>query len=337
MKILIDGRVLKYKYKTGVQRYAINIVDSFRKLNINFDIATPKSSNRYFQHLWEHICLPQKAKIYDILFCPGNVAPLYKPKNLKIVVTLHSLAFKNVPTAYNIFFRTYYHYAMSKILKICNKVITVSESEKNIIISAYPKLKDKVVAVQNGIDEIFKVKEPKYEKENYILCVGSLNPLKNLNRVIEAFFKIEHKINHKLIIIGSKPPIFSNTKTKFHERIIFKNQILDDKNLLNYYMNAALFVFPSLYEASPLPPLEAMASGCPVLASDITAVRERCGDAALYCNPEDTDDITNKILTIITNKSLTKELIKKGLVQVKNFSWEKTARETLAIFKEVYE
>jgi len=335
MKVLVDGRVLTHSFTTGVQRYTRELLKAFDKIGFTYyDITYPYTKYRYLQHFWEHIFLPLKTKNYDLLFCPGNIAPIWKSANVKMIVTIHSLAFRYFPQAYSKFFRNYYEIVIPRIMKISEKIITVSKAEKKVLSDYFPEYQNKIAVVQNGVDELFINQKLILEKENYLLYVGSLNLLKNLEGMIKAFISISAKVPHTLVIAGSIPPSFRKVDIQTSERIMFINPS-NDFQLAKLYSKASLFVFPSFYEASPLPPIEAMACGCPVLVSDITALRERCGDAAIYCNPNDINDIADKILTVLSNKSLTNELISKGLKRASLFSWRKTARETIRIFHTV--
>lgn len=333
MKVLVDGRVLRQEYTTGVQRYAREMLKAFAGSGFKYDVAYPKSNNRLFQHVWEHAILPEQAKNYDTLFCPGNIAPLWKPGSVRLVTTLHSMAFVSYASSYSFFFRNYYKAAMPRIIKISDKIITVSESEKKNIEEYYPSVKSKIYVIQNGIGDEFLQQTIGTTKENYILFVGSLNPLKNVKRVIEAFLLIRDKIPHSLRIAGPLPPIFKSENLLSDDRIEFIGAVEDDTALIAQYRKAALFVFPSLYEASPLPPLEAMACSCPVLVSNIPALKERCGDAALYCDPGNTEDIAEKMLEMLNNQTLRSELASKGREHSKQFTWEQAARETIKLLK----
>ena len=124
--------------------------------------------------------------------------------------------------------------------------------------------------------------------------------------------------------------------------IVEKNQesihylgFISDKELAKVYNLASLFVFPSFYEGFGLPPLEAMACGTPVVCSNASSLPEVGGDAVLYCNPHDTDDIKDKIAMVLQDKELQKEMIDKGLQQAKKFSWEKSAQEHKRVFSEL--
>ena len=155
-----------------------------------------------------------------------------------------------------------------------------------------------------------------FPKKPYLLYVGNDYPHKNLERLKLAFDKLvkEHNLNYQLVLI-----------TKF----------VSEKELDSLYKNASLYVFPSLSEGFGLPPLEAMARGLPVVSSNATCLLEILGDAALYFNPLDIDDMAKKIRKALLDKNLRKKLIKKGFEQIKKYDWGKMAKETLGLYKKI--
>lgn len=151
-----------------------------------------------------------------------------------------------------------------------------------------------------------------FPKKPYILYVGNDYPHKNLKRLNSAFKKIiESGLDYQLILI---------------------TEFVSEQELDNLYKNASLFVFPSLSEGFGLPPLEAMARGIPVVSSNATCLPEILGDAAVYFNPLDVDDMAEKIKKTLLDESLRKNLIEKGFEQIKKYSWEKMAEETLELY-----
>lgn len=332
MKVIIDGRVLTHKFTTGVQRYTRELLKAFDEIGFTYQLSYPKSNNRYLQHLWEHFVLPHKAKDYNLLFCPGNIAPVWKYKRVKLVTTIHSLSFSHA--GYTKFFSAYYKLIIPRVVEISDKIITVSNTEKDNIVKHFPKYENKIVSIPNGISDIFLNQKTTFEKDDFILYVGSLNPTKNFQGVIKAFLQISNKVQHRLIIVGPMLSIYKKIYNPISEKIVFLG-VVEDTQLIELYRKASLFVFPSFYESFGLPPLEAMACGCPVLVSHIPSLVETCGDAAVYCNPYDIEDISRKMLYLIKDEKLRKELIKKGLQRVKLFSWRKTAEETINVFKQI--
>ncbi len=176
-------------------------------------------------------------------------------------------------------------------------------------------------------------------KGEYILFVGTLQPRKNITRLIEAFSKISNTSNLSLVVVGKKGWQYDEIleapkKFEVEEKVKFLDFIADE-DLPNLYKNALCFVLPSLYEGFGLPVLEAMKYGCPVITSNISSLPEAGGDAALYVDPLDVNDIAKNLELIIQNSELRKKLIKKGYEQIKKFSWEKTARETLSVLTKI--
>ena len=341
MKLAIDGRVLTHKQITGVERYTIGLIEAFDKIGVPYDLIIPSIGNRYLQHFWQHIILPTKAKSYDILFCPGNIAPIWKPEKTKIVVTIHDLSFLYFPSAYSRAFRNYYRFAMPRILRISDAVLTVSDSEKQRILSQYPFTGNKLYAIHSGINTEFLSCNVTYEKGNYILYVGSLNEKKNFQGVIKGFYNIINKIDCKLLVIGGTSNTFKkNSKMRAilqeipEDKILFK-EYMDKKKLVGLYRKARLFLFPSFYEGFGFPPLEAMACGCPVVTSNTSSLPEVCGDAAYYVDPYSIENIAQGIYRVLIDENLRKTLIKKGLERVKLFCWKKAAKRILEVFEEV--
>ena len=341
MKILFDGRVFSHIHYTGVENYAQSLYQKFSISN-NITLLKPKSKNKILQHLWEHIFLPWKARRYDLLFSPANIAPIWKPKNTKLVMTLHDTAFLTHQDSISKLFYLYYKYAIPQALKISDRVITISEFSKREIIKNYPFVKDKIDVIYNGIDakEFSPINHD--DKERYILFVGSLNPRKNFIRLIKAFqiMSFEHDIELK--IVGNFSDIFMLSddekalicEAKKSSKITFLEDI-DNKKLVKLYQKAIIFVFPSIYEGFGLPPLEAMSCGTPVIVSNIASLPEACGDAALYVDPYNIDDISDKMKLLLEDEKLQTNLISKGLEQVGKFTCEMSAAKHIDVFKEV--
>lgn len=201
--------------------------------------------------------------------------------------------------------------------------------------------------------EVNKVREKYGIEGEYILFVGTLQPRKNIVRLIEAFSHVILRAKPEgskdsspraqndiaLIVVGKKGWMYEDilqSPIKFNvgDRVKFL-EFVPDEDLEILYRNAICFVLPSLYEGFGLPVLEAMRNGCPVITSNVSSLPEAGGDAALYVDPLNTEDIAFKIQLLIDNRKLREELIEKGYKQVKKFSWEKTAKETLKALEEI--
>ncbi len=330
-KILIDGRVLKHRAITGVERYAIEITRGLKKrLGEAVDIAEPPSHRRYFQHLWEHALLPCKASSYRVLFSPANVCPFWKPRGTKYITTIHDLSFFYYPESFSKSYRLYYTSLTPRVLSVSDIIITVSQFERDMISLKYPLIKSKINVIYSGIDDVF-FKSGHAEKGDYILYVGNLSKRKNFEGLLKAFKRIYKAIDKKLVVVGMKPEIMRLSKgveklikTIPSEYLEFKGQINDNRKLSDIYKKALAFVFPSFYESFGFPPLEAMASGTPVIVSGRAALPEICGDAAVYVDPENTDSIAEGIFNVARNENLRYSLIEKGKKRALEFRWSKS-------------
>jgi len=336
MKLIFDIRVLTHKNYTGIENYTKYILENISD-KIDMNIAKPTTTNKYLVHLWTHLVLPFKSG--DVLFCPANSAPIFVPKSKKLVITIHDIAFLTYKKSFSKFFYLYYSFLAPGNLKRADKIITISEASKKEIVRFFPEIEDKISVIALGIDEKYKVLKD-LKKKKQILYVGSINERKNLVGAIEAFEKLPKELDYTLVIVGNFFDVFSLSnkmqevldRAKKNNKIVFK-QGLDDEELITEYNALTLLLFPSFYEGFGLPPLEAMACGTPVITSNLSSMPEVCGDAALYVDPYDVEDIKNKIEMLIKNENLQKELIQKGLQRVKGFTWEKASQEHIKVIE----
>ncbi len=336
MKLLFDARILTHKIYSGVENYTKHILRNIKEI-IPVSIAKPQSENKYLAHLWTHFVLPFKDG--DLLFSPANIAPIYIPKRKKLVMTLHDVAFVTQKESFSAFFRYYYRMLVPLNIKRSERIITVSQASKQDIEKYYPFAKGKIEVIYLGVDKNFR--QMQIQKKKQILYVGSMNERKNFVGIIKAF-KLLDKSDYQLVIIGNFYANFDLSEDAKEvlqsalesEKISFKSNVTNEE-LIRLYNESELFVFPSFYEGFGLPVLEAMACGTPIITSNLSSLPEVGGDAALYCDPYDVGDIKEKMEMVLNNKELQKEMIEKGLARVKQFSWEKAAKEHLKIFDEV--
>lgn len=339
MKILIDGRVLAHGHTSGVQRHAQEITKALHKADHTITIVTPKYKNRYYQQIWEHLLLPFYARKYDILHCPSNIAPIWLPKKTKLVITLHDLAFLDFPKQYSSFFQKYYAFLIPKNVRRAEHILTISNFSKKRIVQEYPSVTNKISVIHHGTSSHFVPSNQ--QKSDYVLYVGTMNRIKNFQVLLEMFLTSTLKnINLKMILPNTSTfseDLYINTliqKAKVSANIDIINYV-NQEELKRYYQNAKLFLFPSFHESFGFPPLEAMACGTPVIVSNAAALPEVCGDAALYVNPHSMNDIKEKTIMLLEDKTLQKKMIQKGLERSAQFTWSKAAQEHIKIFKEV--
>ncbi len=361
MLIGIDGNEANVKNRVGIGEYAYELLLQFKKQknpNIKFliylkdkpllDMPEGDEGWKYKvigpKKMWTQFALPLSLILGkekpDVFFTPSHYAPRFA--FLKTAISIMDLSYIHFPGL----FRKEDLYQLTNWTKYSAKnaklVFTISKSSKDDIIREYNLDSKRVVVTYPGIRQIKSMKNTDLKKFNitkkYILFVGTLQPRKNISRLIEAFSKIEKK-DIDLVIVGKKGWLYEQIlatpkKLDIEKRVKFLDFVTNE-DLPSLYRNAQVFVLPSLYEGFGLPVLEAMKYGCPVITSNISSLPEAGGDAAVYVNPEDVNDITEKINKVLRDESLRKEMIKKGENQVKKFSWEKTAKQTLSALEEL--
>jgi glycosyltransferase involved in cell wall biosynthesis len=230
-------------------------------------------------------------------------------------------------------------------------ILTVSDASKRDILHLFNIPPEKIVVVYNAIDSHFSVTPPadavarvreRYQlNHRFVLYVGNIKPHKNLVRLIEAFNELRagDLEDLKLLIIGdeiSKLPALRLAvhRHKLHKHVRFLGYVPDDQ-LAVLYRLASVFVFPSLYEGFGLPPLEAMASGTPVVTSNVSSLPEVVGDAAMLVDPHDVDSIVGGLRTVLTDPARAEEMRRKGFERAHEFSWERSVARTLEVYKRI--
>lgn len=353
LTVAVNGRFLTHPI-TGVQRYAHEVVSCWgrgdgpdratRTVLAPAVTAHPADRlglpahriGRLRGHLWEQAELPRHVRA-DVLFCPANTAPIATLlSRTPVVVTVHDLAYRYFPDAYTAAYRAVYATLVPIIMDRAALVITVSETERASIVHHFPAVRDRIVAIPNGVFDAVGAaafagdRPPSPVPAPFVLYVGSLSRRKNLEGFLRAFALLPHDIH--AAVVGSTPQVFNQPELTVPEhirrRIHFAGQLDSTARLLAYYRNARCLVFPSFFESSGLPPLEAMAAGCPVVVSDIPALVERCGDAALYCDPADIESIAAQTRRLLDDSSLRDDLIRRGSARAQAYTWERCADRT---------
>jgi glycosyltransferase involved in cell wall biosynthesis len=298
--------------------------------------------------LWTMLGLTRalmKKPALDVFFSPTHYGPLYTP--CPEIISILDVSYKRFPELFTAKDKAQLALWGKYSLNHASKIITISNSSKDDIIEEYKIQPQKVTVVHLGIknesrsmnhESGEKMMDKLGIKKPYILFVGTLQPRKNIARLIEALSLLSDK-DVNLVVIGRRGWHYEDilsapTRFGVEDRVKFLENV-SDEDLPEFYKEAELFVLPSLYEGFGLPVLEAMKNGCPVATSDISSLPEAGGDAAAYFNPEDATDIAKTIEKILSDAKLRSDMIKKGHEQVKKFSWEKAAREVIDVFEEV--
>jgi glycosyltransferase involved in cell wall biosynthesis len=231
------------------------------------------------------------------------------------------------------------------------RVMTVSESSKRDILRFVDTEPEKIDVIYNAYDERFGV-EPREEDvvrvreryqlhDEFVLYAGNVKPHKNLERLIDAFDRVRKRgLDHlKLVLIGDEISKYAALRRAVHQHQLHKYVrflgYLPEETLAVMYRLAGVFVFPSLYEGFGLPPLEAMASGTPVVTSNVSSLPEVAGDAALLVDPYDPQAIADGIYRVLTDEDIRRSLRQKGLARAKQFSWDQSVRRVRQIYGEV--
>jgi glycosyltransferase involved in cell wall biosynthesis len=286
----------------------------------------------------------------DLYHAPHYVLPA--AVNCNSVVTIHDCIHLMFPQYLPN--RMAYAYARAQMWTAAHRsdcILTVSDASKRDILHLFNIPPEKIVVVYNAIDAHFSVTPPldavarvreRYQlDQRFVLYVGNIKPHKNLVRLIEAFSELRagDLEDIKLLIIGdeiSKLPALRHAvhRHKLHKHVRFLGYVPDDQ-LAVLYRLAAVFIFPSLYEGFGLPPLEAMASGTPVVVSNVSSLPEVVGDAAVLVDPHDIDSIVDGLRSVLTNPARAEDMRRKGLERAREFSWERSVARTLEVYRRI--
>jgi glycosyltransferase involved in cell wall biosynthesis len=353
IELVFNGRFLTQEV-TGVQRYGHELLHAIDRIipsrsSLTVSVICPvlrgeapvlknisiQQRGRLQGHAWEQLELPQFAW-RKVLFCPGNTAPAISLiGGQRVLVTVHDLSYLYFPEAYSWAFRRTYGFLVPLAFRCADRVITVSESERTSILKHYPGVGSKIVAIPNGglADDALPDLDGSKRDKGHVLYVGSLSKRKNFPRMLEVACALAKKKGYRFTFVGGTAgglvESTSHVPEELRELVRFVGQVNDSGQLIELYKKASLFMFPSNYESSGLPPIEAMACGCPVVTSDIPALRERCGDAAVYCDPYNTADIAGQIERLLEDEAQLATLSTKGRERAQLFTWDRCAQSTL--------
>lgn len=370
MRIWIDGYEANVSQRLGSGQIAFELLRNLEKIDHKNEYTIflpsapkddlPKTRDGWKYQvlrpnkLWTRIALPfalyTAKKKPDLFFSPTHYGPRFSP--VKKIITIFDLAYLHFPQMFkkkDLFQLTKW---TKQSIESAAHIITISNFSKKDILKtynvapkqvnvAYPGYKSEIFYPINDHVKIQKIKDKYGIEGNYIVYVGTIQPRKNLIKLIEAFAKVE---NLKLVIIGKTTGegrqgwLFKNTLDRpkelgIEEKVIFTGFVPDED--LQFLVNGGeAFILPSLYEGFGIPVVDAMACGVPVLVSDVSSLPEVVGKAGLLFDPNSVDQIEQAIRTITTDKKLRTQKSKEGLSQAAKFSWRKMAKDVLKVFEE---
>lgn len=357
MRVAINGRFLGQPV-TGVQRVGREFVHALDTLvsageyeGIDFEIVVPtqtpmtesislseirvRAAGRLTGHAWEQFELPRLIGSDARLLSLGNTAPLWRlrSKTSRDVVMVHDLSYKYYPDAYSKAFRMLYGVLIPQVLAHADHVVTVSDSERTAILGHYGDLitEQRISAVQNGGGELAgRTTMPGGGKRGGCLYVGSLSKRKNARGLVRtAQLLSQHGVAVRAIGSTGAGLASLDADDVAARHVDFVGQVDDAETLRRAYRRAEVFLFPSFYEASPLPPIEAMANGCVVVCSDIPSLRERCGDAAVYFDPHSDAGAAEAVLEVLADAEQRERLRGLGHQRAEFFSWTHQVRRVM--------
>ncbi len=314
---------------------------------IHYRASHLPTSRPLYRILWEQFIAPVLSVRtgLDVLFCPVNVVPI--AATVPSVVTVHDLAFLAYPEAYHPAKRRYLTVMTRLSVHRARRIIAVSAHTRDDLVHQFGVRPERIAVIPNAADERFKPSDDPIGvaqfraahnlPDRFILFVGTLEPRKNLRRLIEAFSLIADDSDIKLVIVGASGWLTSDLAPLVHarnlgERIIFTGYVSDD-DLPCWYQAATLFCYPSLYEGFGLPVLEAMACGTPVVTSRTSSIPEVTGEAAVLVDPTDVSALARALKSVLANEVRRNEMSAAGIARSHAYSWGRTAAATLEVIR----
>lgn len=356
MKIGIDASRAFLKERTGIEEYSYQVVRSLRdKLKnhqvvlylrkdqkIDFDLPEGwRTKVIKIPYLWTQLGLSLEMLVRpaDVLFIPAHIVPLIHPKNT--VMTVHGLEYEVMPQAYSFLARAYMRFSIKKSCHWASRIIAVSENTKKDLMKIYGISAGKISVIYEGVAGKFQNPNDKLQtkskiqisNDKFILFIGRLEARKNITGMILAFeiLKERHSVPHRLVLAGKwgygeKMICEELTNGKYRQDILCLGYVSEEekKELLR---STDIFLFPTFYEGFGLPVLEAQSVGVPVVTSNVSSLPEVGADSVAYCDPNEPVSIANAVYSLISDPERKEDMIKKGLENVKRFSWEKCATE----------
>ncbi len=383
MIVGIDGNEANQNIRVGSGVYAFELLKQFNKFKIqnskfkvylkNKPLEDMPSEDKNFEYriigpnkLWTQIGLPinlwkekLSGQVPDVFLSLSHYAPRFCP--IPSVITVFDLSFLKFPEMFlqkDLYkLKSWTSYSV----KQAERIITISESSKKDIMKYFSIKEEIIKVVYPGYDKNkfkvqsaswqtkFKIEEVKNKYkiiDDYILFVGTIQPRKNLNRLLEAFKILKRKHiqsrDLKLVVAGMikegrggwmQENFFSKIKDLGLEKEVIITGYIPDDDIPLLFSGAKAYVLPSLYEGFGIPVIEAMACGCPVVTSNLSSLPEIAGNAAILINPYDTDSLAEGISNACYNQSIRRDLIRRGLEQVVKFNWRTSSLQILSVLQ----
>ena len=364
LRVGVDASRATVTQRTGTERYAYELITALIKLNTRAGggASPPRQLRLYFRdppapglfpgaehrlirspRLWTHagLSLELLRARPDVLFVPAHVLPLLHP--VPSVVTVHDLGYHYFPDAHPARQRRYLEWSTRFSARGANHLLADSQATRADLVALYGVASEKVTVVYPGRDESLAPTDPapvraRYHlPDDYLLHVGTLQPRKNLLRLMEAVAALREQGQNVNLVLAGRAGWLSEPILARAREMAGVVRVLDyvpDADLAGLYAGAGVFAFPSLYEGFGFPVLEALACETPVVCANTSSLPELAGEAALLVDPTDVAALAQALHRASTDTALRATLIARGREQVQRFSWERAARETMRVLEE---
>ncbi|MEI8103340.1 MAG: glycosyltransferase family 1 protein [Candidatus Moraniibacteriota bacterium] len=315
----------------------------------NWSFVNLETSGRFH---WNAIALPRalRAEHLDV-YHTQYITPFFVPKEIAIVTHIHDVSFALYPEHIQWKDRLFLSLLIPRSLRAARKIIAVSEFTKREIVECYGIAEEKIAVVYNAVGDDFlslntntedleRVRTKYHLPAQFAVCVGTLQPRKNIPAFLRAFARLRERLpNAKVVLVGSRTAHNVDTEidqviTEEHlEQTVIFPGFIEQVDLPSVIGLSEMLVFPSLYEGFGIPVLEAMSQGVSVVSADIPSLNEVAGGASIRVNTADTEAFTHILQRVFTDEPLRDTLREKGFSQIQEFSWEKNARQLLAVYE----
>lgn len=299
----------------------------------------PPARHPFLWYWWFEHSIPKVLRniAADVFISPDGFATLRT--SVPQILTIHDLGFEHYPEHTPFLVHKYYQHFTPKYCQKAAKILSVSAFTKQDIIDRYKINAAKIEVVYNGFSPIDPIAAANKTQVPYFIFVGAVHPRKNILGLLKAFetFKQKYTLPHQLVIVGRKAWMLEEVET-FYAQMKFKNEVIWKEHcarelMLQWMQQAEAMVYPSWFEGFGIPIVEAMHLGIPVIASQVSAIPEVAGNAALYIHPENKEEIADAMYKIVTDTKLRAQLIENGKLRAQYFSWDLSAQKVAEIIR----
>jgi glycosyltransferase involved in cell wall biosynthesis len=370
MNIAVDAFPLTARTPSGIPNYLRNILLHLLRLDredryflycknpfefprggnlaLRFSRGAKETSTSYGNTIWlftKGMRLMGKDGI-DVLWGPRHMLPPLLPGRIKTVLTVHDLVWRHFPETMERYNLLVMQIVARRSIKAADHIIAVSNSTAGALVDLFGVRREKISVIHHGADRYVPldrdesaeyISERYKTDKDYVLTVSTIEPRKNLKTLLRVFSRLKPE-GLQLLVAGASGWKTSSLQEEYGRLGLTEREVkflgyVPEEDMNRLYSGAKLFAFPSIYEGFGIPPLEAMASGTPVIASRESSIPEVVGNAGMLLDPYDEEAWEAAILRVMSESALREEMRKKGIERAKIFSWEKAARETLEVFR----